>query len=260
MRPKSEEYPLIFRWESEREAAESPRPWTEQCLTCQALYDFAHRKRTLDIAQLQHVLTCKFCLTGYATFAGLSMKEARAKIEESVVTQPCGTISRAVVIQEARAKIEEIVVTSMKVFVLNVVLRSVKKWAVWRDKDAGATDEVQPVEARTWEVEKDGSKHIVLPPDVAERCYGTREQTVTLTLKRLPDLLSPGTFVAELEVSPAPVRDAITFVVPFLDGEQRELVVRVPRSQRPNAFAQMGGLPAEAFGAEDWDVQLGIKP
>src|SRR5262245_15191523 len=102
-----------------------------------------------------------------------------------------------------------------------------------RDKDAVTA---QRVDANVWDLTTaDGSPDIPLPPEVAQRCYGQAEQTVRLTLHRV---VAGDGFEPQLEVTPAPERDMLTFVLAFADGEQRTLSVPKPRGRRTNAWSQ----------------------
>lgn len=124
-----------------------------------------------------------------------------------------------------------------------------------RDKDAVTA---QRVDANVWDLTTaDGSPDIPLPPEVAQRCYGQAEQTVRLTLHRV---VAGDGFEPQLEVTPAPERDMLTFVLAFADGEQRTLSVPKPRGRRTNAWSQgCAPLPAAAFGPDAWPVHVEMR-
>lgn len=122
--------------------------------------------------------------------------------------------------------------------------------------DLGAT--AHPVAPNVWDLASpDGSPDIPLPAELALRCYGRVEPTVRLTLHRVAvadDLYEP-----QLEVTPAPVADALTLTLTFADGVARTLTVPKPRGKRSSAWSQTSEpLPAKAFGAESWPLDLGV--
>jgi hypothetical protein len=110
-------------------------------------------------------------------------------------------------------------------------------------------------------VDEEGKIHenVPLAPEVAQRCYGTPDQSVKLRWRRLPDPNASGKFIGQLEVSPPPAQDALTVEVTLADGIERTLIVKKPRVRRENATAQVGGLSADAFGKDDWVISVELK-
>lgn len=80
-----EEYLLIDRWESEREAAQEPyHPQTPACLTPTTLDDYRNGAITLDEGQLDHLLNCRRCAVRFGTLAELTLSEVKTKVEKDL--------------------------------------------------------------------------------------------------------------------------------------------------------------------------------
>jgi len=134
--------------------------------------------------------------------------------------------------------------------------------AEWQ-REGGRETGTDFVQQAGWELmTNEGDPNIPLPSEVAQRCYGTPEQTVTVCVQRVPVIGAPERFEPQLEVSPAPSHAALTFTLAFANGERRELTVPVPRRRRSSATSlQCEALPADAFGGADWQlkVEVGIS-
>ena len=90
---------------------------------------------------------------------------------------------------------------------------------------------------------------------IGERCYGSPDQAVTLTLHVTEDDDEGGRVQAELEVSPPPRREPLAVTVMFSTGDRRTFTVPVPAS--PRASTRSGpceSLPPEAarIGEGGW--------
>jgi len=96
---------------------------------------------------------------------------------------------------------------------------------------------------------KDGDQHIVLPAEIATKCYGTIEQKATIRLHCDPLLEREGFFEPQLEITPAPRNEDLVFTVAFPNGDQRDLIVPVPWNNSSIAWSQpCEPLPAAALG------------
>jgi hypothetical protein len=113
----------------------------------------------------------------------------------------------------------------------------------------------EPVE---WELStRQGEREVSLPTEIAEFCYDVPEQKVTFLLHQVPIAGAPDFFEPQVEVAPAPRKNALWLEVTFLTGDHRTLFIPVPRRTRHNAFSQScDPAPASAFGRNEWDVRI----
>ncbi len=86
---------------------------------------------------------------------------------------------------------------------------------------------------------------------IGERCYGNPDQVVTLTLHVAEAEDGGGKVLAEMEVSPPPVREPLAIAVEFSTGDRRTFTAAVPVSPRPGTRSgPCEPLPAEAARAQ----------
>ncbi len=69
---------------------------------------------------------------------------------------------------------------------------------------------------------------------IGERCYGSPDQAVALTLHVTEDDDEGGQVRAGLEVSPPPLREPLVITVEFGTGDRRTFTAAVPVSPRPS--------------------------
>jgi len=122
-----------------------------------------------------------------------------------------------------------------------------------------STEDLQSRESNIWQLlTVDGNENIMLPTEVALRCYGKTEQGVLLRLHCIP-VAEEGTFEPQLEVEPAPTHGTLIFLLSFANGDMRTLTIPVPRRRHSNAWSiRCEPVSSNAFGIDKWEVIVGM--